>query len=79
MSMPKIVCALRCQRYYLTCHDKNDVMTVYLNELIMFHYTRSLLYTEMCSNMPHWNVIYIIVIVLRIGKILGLKIALHNM
>ena len=33
-SLPKIVCALICQRLHLTCHDKNDVMTLYLNELI---------------------------------------------
>ena len=42
------------------------------------HDNRSLLYREMCNNMPHWNVIYIIAIVLRNGNVIGLKIALHN-
>ena len=43
------------------------------------HDNRSLLYTEVYNYMPQWNVIYIIVIVLCNGNVIGLKIALHNM
>ena len=33
----------------------------------------------MCNNIPLWNVIYVIAIVLRNGNVKGLKIALHTM
>ena len=32
----------------------------------------------MCNNMPHWNVIYSIVIVLRNKNVIGLKMALYT-
>ena len=36
INIPKICIKMsKPQRYHLTCHDKNDVMTLHLNELIM--------------------------------------------